>query len=118
MKCERLTKLIKNWYIQVKDEALAPARMADFMRTHLAGCPICLSDPTVEAEVKKIVDLILPPTKIPKAVPQEESADYAEDEDSSLQSGDNQEDEEEQPADELDDEDEEIDELEDDDDDI
>lgn len=72
MKCERLIKLIKNWYIQVQDEAMAPARMVDFMRSHLADCPVCKSDLGVDLEVKKITEIILPPAKVPKAVRKED----------------------------------------------
>lgn len=71
MECERLIKLIKNWYGQVQDEAMAPARMVDFMRSHLDSCPICMADPGVDAEIKKIVEIILP-AKPPKAVRAEE----------------------------------------------
>lgn len=82
MKCERLIKLIKNWYIQVQDEAMAPARMVDFMRSHLADCPVCKSDLGVDLEVKKIIEIILPPTKVPKAVRKEDepggAADFEE----------------------------------------
>jgi len=118
MKCERLTKLIKSWYIQVKDEALAPARMVEFMRAHLAGCPICLSDPAVESEVNKIVEMILPAAKIPKAVHREDSTDYDDDEDVSEESAEGQDDEEDQSDDVLADDEEDVDELEDEDDDI
>ncbi len=31
MQCERLLKLTKSWYIKVKDETMAPARMVAFM---------------------------------------------------------------------------------------
>lgn len=72
MKCERLIKLIKNWYIQVQDEAMAPARMVDFMRSHLADCPVCKNDPGVDLEVKKIIEIVLPPTKVSKAVHKED----------------------------------------------
>ncbi|NTV12443.1 MAG: hypothetical protein HGA96_00680 [Desulfobulbaceae bacterium] len=73
MECERLIKLIKNWYGQVQGEAMAPARMVDFMRSHLDSCPVCMADPVVDAEVKKIVEIILP-AKPPKVVRQEEEA--------------------------------------------
>jgi len=71
MECERLIKLIKNWYGQVQGEAMAPARMVDFMHNHLDSCPVCMADPVVDAEVKKIVEIILP-AKPPKVVRQEE----------------------------------------------
>ena len=73
MECERLKRLIKNWYIQVQDEAMAPARMVDFMREHVNDCPTCLSDSIVELEIKRITEIVLPPSKIPKAVRKEET---------------------------------------------
>jgi len=75
MECERLIKLIKNWYGQVQDEAMAPARMVDFMRGHLDSCPICMADPGVDAEINKIAEIILP-AKPPKATrPDDDIAD-------------------------------------------
>ncbi len=68
MECERLTRLIKNWYLQVQDEAMAPARMVDFMRQHVDECSICLTDQIVELEIKRITEIVLPPSKIPKAL--------------------------------------------------
>ena len=118
MECERLTKLIKSWYIQVKDEALAPARMVDFMRSHLAGCQVCRQDSVVESEVKKIIAIILPANKTPKAI-REDDSEFDEGDDSPPdQPGEVDDEEEEQPGDELDDEGEDLDELEDEDDDI
>lgn len=72
MECERLKRLIKNWYMQVQDEAMAPARMVDFMRDHVDGCATCLGDSIVELEIKRITEIVLPPSKIPKAVRKEE----------------------------------------------
>ena len=68
MECERLKRLIKNWYVQVQDEAMAPARMVDFMRKHVDECSICLTDQIVELEIKRITEIVLPPSKIPKAL--------------------------------------------------
>ena len=68
MECERLKKLIKNWYVQVQDEAMAPARMVDFMRKHVDECSTCLGDQNVELEIKRITEIVLPPSKIPKAL--------------------------------------------------
>jgi hypothetical protein len=68
MECERLKKLIKNWYIQVQDESMAPARMVDFMRNHVEDCMTCMGDPLIEIEVKRITEIVLPPAKVPKAV--------------------------------------------------
>ena len=66
MECERLVKLVKTWYLQVKDEALAPARMVAFMQKHIAECPVCLVDDEVQAEVDRITRIVLPPSKLPK----------------------------------------------------
>ena len=63
MRCLRLQKLIKNWYLQVQDEAMAPARMVAFMEKHLLDCEICRADPDVRPEVQKITNLLLPPAK-------------------------------------------------------
>jgi hypothetical protein len=68
MECERLKRLIKNWYLQVQDEAMAPARMVDFMRKHVDECSTCLADQIVELEIKRITEIVLPPSKIPKAL--------------------------------------------------
>jgi len=90
MKCERLIKLIKYWYGQVQDEAMAPARMADFMRAHLADCQICKADPDIAREIKKIVEIILPPAKIPKAVHQEDEPGEEDFEDFAADDGDSE----------------------------
>ncbi len=63
MDCERLSKLIKSWYHQVQDEALAPARMVAFMEKHIFECDVCLLDPKVHQEVEKIADIVFPPSK-------------------------------------------------------
>jgi hypothetical protein len=68
MECERLNRLVRSWYVRVQEEALAPARMVEFMEKHLDGCGACLADPDVRAEVKKITEIVLPPSKIIKAV--------------------------------------------------
>jgi len=68
MDCGRLEKLIKTWYVQVQDEALAPARMLDFMDKHLAECEVCMADAGVRHEVKRISDIVLPPAKLRKEV--------------------------------------------------
>jgi len=109
MECERLKRLIKSWYMQVQDEAMAPARMVDFMRTHLADCLDCMADPGVEKEVNRITEIILPPSKIPKAVRQQSSDDG----DSEDESNEDQE-EKEVDEDETNDVDEDDDEDEDD----
>lgn len=64
MECDRLVKLIKSWYMQVQDEALAPARMVAFMEKHAAECNTCLLDPKLRQEIAKITEIVLPPTKV------------------------------------------------------
>ncbi len=68
MQCERLIKLAKTWYLHVRDETMAPARMVSFIKQHVAECEECLADPDIQAEIEKITEIILPESKIPKAV--------------------------------------------------
>ncbi len=67
MDCERLKSLIKIWYVQVQNEAMAPARMVEFMDNHIGECQICLRDTDVRLEVAKVVEIVLPPSKAVKA---------------------------------------------------
>jgi len=64
MECERFKKLLKSWYIQVQNEALAPARMVTFMEKHLDECKVCMFDPEARKDVKKIITLVLPQDKL------------------------------------------------------
>ncbi|MFT5701041.1 MAG: hypothetical protein ACI8ZB_003929 [Desulforhopalus sp.] len=80
MQCDRLIKQIKSWYTHVKDETMAPARMVSFIEQHINSCDTCLADPELKAEVAKITELVLPESKIPKAVRQQNSKLTAEDE--------------------------------------
>jgi len=66
MKCERLIFLVKNWYLKVQEEAMAPARMVAFMEKHISQCEECLADPDVKQEAEKIREIVLPPSKVPK----------------------------------------------------
>lgn len=68
MECERLERLVRSWYVQVQDEALAPARMVEFMEKHLVDCPVCQADSDVRYEVRKITEIVLPPSKMTKVV--------------------------------------------------
>jgi hypothetical protein len=78
MQCERLIKQIKGWYIHVSNETMAPARMVSFIEEHAAECDICLEDPDLQEEIEKITEMILPESKIPKAVRmQQEQAELA-----------------------------------------
>ena len=107
MKCERLISLVKNWYLKVQEESMAPARMVAFMEKHISQCEECLADPDVKQEAEKIREIVLPPSKIPKPkvarVPKEADADEAEVEDETPE--DEEVDEDSESADEEDDDD-------------
>ena len=81
MQCERLVKMIKSWYLSVREETMAPARMVTFMEQHIATCEVCLQDPNLKDEIAKITELVLPESKIPKAIRQQTSLDDDEDAD-------------------------------------
>ena len=66
MKCDRLISLVKNWYLKVQEEAMAPARMVALMEKHISQCEECLADPDVKQEADKIREIVLPPSKTPK----------------------------------------------------
>ena len=83
MQCKRLINLAKSWYISVKEETMAPARMVQFIKQHVAGCPTCQEDPDIQDEIAKITEVILPESKIPKAIrmkQEQEEAAYEEEE--------------------------------------
>jgi hypothetical protein len=68
MECENLIRLIKDWYLRVKQETMAPARMMQFIEQHIKGCKVCQADLLLPDEVENIREFILPESKIPKAV--------------------------------------------------
>ena len=94
---------------------MAPARMIQFIKNHVATCDICLGDPDIQDEIEKITELILPESKIPKAVrlqqekennPEEEVEAEAEEEEQETEETDEEErDEYIEDDDELEDED-------------
>jgi hypothetical protein len=75
MQCERLIKMVKSWYLSVREETMAPARMVSFMEQHAATCEVCLQDQALKEEIAKITELVLPESKIPKAIRQQNSFD-------------------------------------------
>ncbi len=75
MQCQRLVKMIKSWYLHVRDETMAPARMISFIEEHAESCDICRQDPDLQGEIAKITELVLPESKIPKAVRLKNSED-------------------------------------------
>ena len=112
MQCDRLIKMIKSWYLHVRDETMAPARMVSFIQKHAKTCEVCISDPDLREEIARITELVLPESKIPKAVRQQNLRDQEiEDEDDS---SDDIDDDDELESDDDDDDDD----IEDDDDDL
>ncbi len=115
MECERFKKLLKSWYIQVQDEALAPARMVHFMEAHLEECAVCMMDAEAHKDVKKIITLVLPQDKLKVAsrssrkteVPDEvvRPTDTDEEEESTEDESDDDENEEDDDVEEFDEED-------------
>ncbi|NOR26167.1 MAG: hypothetical protein GQ542_17630 [Desulforhopalus sp.] len=62
--------MIKSWYLHVREETMAPARMVSFIEEHATSCDICRLDPDLKEEIARITELVLPESKIPKAVRQ------------------------------------------------
>lgn len=74
MQCNQLIRLIKDWYVHVKEETMAPARMMQFADKHIQDCPVCQQDAALAEEIEKIRDFVLPESKIPKAERDDEEA--------------------------------------------
>jgi len=119
MKCDRLISLVKNWYLKVQEEAMAPARMVAFMEKHISQCEECLADPEVKQEAEKIREIVLPPSKVPKPKVVRVPKEGIDDDDEELEDEDEtSEDEDEDEDEDLDSEDEDEDEDDFDDDDL
>lgn len=74
---------------------MAPARMISFIESHASQCDICLADPDLKEEITKITEMILPESKIPKAVRlQQEEAEEAEEDEATEEEEKNVEDDE------------------------
>ena len=67
MQCTQLIRLIKDWYLHVKDETMAPARMMQFADKHIKNCEICLQDKDLTEEIERIREYVLPESKMPKS---------------------------------------------------
>lgn len=61
MHCKRLKNLARDWYLKVKEDALAPARMMELIYRHIEHCPICQNDPDLSEELEKIREFIRAP---------------------------------------------------------
>jgi len=65
---------MKDWYLHVKEETMAPARMMQFADRHIVQCDVCRQDAALAEEIEKIRDFVLPESKIPKSERDEEEA--------------------------------------------
>ena len=90
---------------------MAPARMISFIEDHARQCPDCMADPKLTDEIAKITELVLPESKIPKAVRMQQEEDEPVEDEEEETSTDEDEDE---SVDEEEDEDEFDDDLDDD----
>jgi hypothetical protein len=72
MQCNQLTRLMKDWYVHVQEESMAPARMMQFTDKHILNCETCQQDTALAEEIDKIRDFILPESKIPKSKSEEQ----------------------------------------------
>lgn len=70
---------------------MAPARMVSFIKSHVSQCGICQADPDIEDEINKITEIILPKSKIPKAVRLRQEAEEAEQIEDDLDDDDSEE---------------------------
>ena len=64
MECEQLVRLIKEWYLQVRQETMAPARMMRFVDQHVKNCPVCAKDLLLPEEIEKVREIVHPEAKI------------------------------------------------------
>lgn len=58
---------MKDWYLNVQKETMAPARMMQFADKHILHCETCRQDPELAEEIEKIRDFVIPDWKIPKS---------------------------------------------------
>lgn len=63
---------MKDWYLNVQEETMAPARMMQFADKHILNCEACQQDSDLAEEIEKIRDFVLPEWKIPKSEREEE----------------------------------------------
>lgn len=52
---------------------MAPARMMEFVDRHVRECPICQAEEGLSEEIEKIREFVLPESKIPKAVREQQN---------------------------------------------
>jgi len=102
---------MKDWYLHVQEETMAPARMMQFADKHILGCVTCQQDADLGEEIEKIRDFVLPESKIPKSERDDEydaTPEISPDEEEIEDENDNDDDEEDFDSDDFDEEDDEI----------
>ena len=65
---------MKDWYLHVKEETMAPARMMQFAERHIEACVVCQQDEALAEELEKIREFVLPESKLPRADREDEDA--------------------------------------------
>ncbi len=60
MQCERLKRLVRNWGEQIVEDALAPARMVEFVERHIRACDVCRADSTISPDAHRIRKMVVP----------------------------------------------------------
>ena len=58
---------MQDWYLQVREETMAPARMMQFVDKHIENCESCQQDHNLPEEIEKIRDFVLPESKLPNS---------------------------------------------------
>jgi len=61
MKCERLKKLIKDWYQEVRNFTLSPIKMMELINKHIKICEICQKDEDLPLELDQLREIIRVP---------------------------------------------------------
>jgi hypothetical protein len=60
MQCKQLLRLIKEWHSHVCRDAMAPARMMQFIDNHIRQCDICCQDKGLGQEIELLKERVLP----------------------------------------------------------
>ena len=65
MKCERLKKLIRDWYQEVRNFTLSPIKMMELIDKHIKSCKICQKDEDLPLELDQLREIIRVPHNLP-----------------------------------------------------
>jgi hypothetical protein len=67
MQCNQLIRLVKEWYTHVRQETMAPARMMQFVDSHVRECEVCREDRGLAADIDLVRERILPDSKLSRS---------------------------------------------------